>query len=97
MVSKKVAEDNAKGILICGTGIGMSITANRYHGIRAALCHNEFTARMSRMHNNANILVMGERDIGPGTALGIVDVWINTSFEGGRHQKRIDMIDKNIN
>jgi len=82
-----------RGILICGSGIGMSIVANRFQGIRAALCHNLYLARMSRLHNDANILVMGGRVIGVGLALEMVDIFLNTAFEGGRHQKRLDMID----
>ena len=80
------------GILVCGTGIGMSIADNKINGIRAALCSDTFSARMTRMHNNSNILCLGERVIGQGLALDIVDTWLNTGFEGGRHQKRIDMI-----
>lgn len=91
-VSNKVLEEKAKGILICGTGIGVSITANRFDGIRASHCTDTFTARMTRMHNDSNILCLGERITGAGLALDIVDVWLNTEFEGGRHQKRIDMI-----
>ncbi len=81
-----------RGILICGTGIGMSIVANRYPNVRAALCHDHFTAQMSREHNDANILVMGERVIGKGVALEIVKTWLDTEFAGGRHQKRLDKI-----
>ncbi len=81
-----------RGILICGTGIGMSIVANRYPNVRAALCHDHFTAQMSRMHNDANVLVMGERVIGKGVAVEIVKTWLDTEFEGGRHQKRLDKI-----
>ncbi|MGE5173665.1 MAG: ribose 5-phosphate isomerase B [Betaproteobacteria bacterium] len=81
-----------RGILICGTGIGMSIVANRYANVRAALCHDHFTAQMSREHNDANILVMGERVIGKGVALEIVQTWLDTEFAGGRHQKRLDKI-----
>lgn len=81
------------GILICGTGLGMSIVANRYKGVRAALCHNLYTARMSRQHNDANILVMGGRVIGEGLALEMVDLFLNTEFEKGRHQLRLDQID----
>ncbi len=77
------------GILICGTGIGMSMAANRYRRIRAALCHDHFTARMSREHNNANILCLGGRVIGVAVAEDIVRVWLNTPFSGGRHQNRI--------
>lgn len=91
-VSKKVLETRAKGILVCGTGIGVSITANRFDGIRASHCTDTFTARMTRMHNDSNILCLGERTTGIGLALDIVDIWLNTDFEGGRHQKRIEMI-----
>lgn len=90
-VSKGTAE---RGILICGTGIGMSIVANRYPGVRAALCHDHFTARMSRLHNDSNILVMGERVIGKGVALDMVKTWLETEFEGGRHLKRIEKINQ---
>ncbi len=94
---KKVSEAVSKGmmdrgILICGTGIGMSIVANRFPKVRAALCHDHFTAQMSREHNDANILVMGERVIGRGVALDIVKTWLDTEFAGGRHQKRLDKI-----
>ncbi len=82
-----------RGILICGSGLGMSMVANRYKGVRAALCHNLYLARMARMHNDANILVMGERVIGWGLALEMVDVFLETPFEGGRHQLRLDQID----
>ena len=91
-VAEKVLEESSKGILICGTGVGVSIAANRYDGIRASHCTDTYTARMTRMHNNSNILCLGERITGVGLALDIVDTWLNTSFEGGRHQKRIDMI-----
>lgn len=80
------------GILICGTGIGMSMAANKHVGIRAAACENTFSARMTRLHNNANVLCMGERVIGPGLACDIVDLFISTDFEGGRHQIRVDMV-----
>lgn len=91
-VAEKVLENNSRGILVCGTGIGVSIAANRYNGIRASHCTDTFTARMTRMHNDSNILCLGERITGSGLALDIVDIWLNTDFEGGRHQKRIDMI-----
>jgi len=81
-----------RGILVCGTGIGIGIAANKIPGIRAALCHDTFSARASREHNNANILTMGERVIGKGLALDIVEVWLTTEFCGGRHQRRIDKI-----
>ena len=81
-----------RGILICGTGIGMSIAANRHRDIRAALCHEAYTARMSREHNNANVLCLGGRVLGIEVALDIVGVWIETEFAGGRHQRRLDML-----
>ncbi len=77
------------GILVCGSGIGMSIAANRFRKIRAAVCHDEYTARMSREHNDANVLCLGERVIGSGVAKEIVKVWLTTEFAGGRHQQRI--------
>ncbi|MEN8256615.1 MAG: ribose 5-phosphate isomerase B [Thermodesulfobacteriota bacterium] len=80
-----------RGILICGTGIGMSMAANRHREIRAALCHELFTARMSREHNDANVLCLGARVVGPGLALEIVTTWVNTEFGGGRHLNRIEM------
>jgi len=91
LVCQSVKEDqSALGILICGTGIGMSLAANRYPEIRGALCHDEYTARLSREHNNANILCLGARVVGAGVAEGIVDTWLASSFSGGRHQSRID-------
>jgi ribose 5-phosphate isomerase B len=87
-------QPGTRGILICGTGIGMSIMANRYPGIRAALCHDLFSARMSREHNDANVLVLGGRIIGPAVAREIVRVWLTTPFEGGRHQERLDLLER---
>ena len=81
-----------RGILICGTGIGIGIAANKLEGIRAALCHDTFSARASREHNDANILTMGERVIGPGLARDIVNIWLETNFAGGRHAKRVQKI-----
>ncbi len=78
------------GILVCGTGIGMSMAANKHRGIRAAACENTFSARMTRMHNDANVLCLGERVVGYGLALDMVDLFIDTPFEGGRHQPRVD-------
>ncbi|MDD3620559.1 MAG: ribose 5-phosphate isomerase B [Desulfobulbaceae bacterium] len=78
-----------RGILVCGTGIGMSIAANRHRDIRAALCHESYTARMSREHNDANVLCLGGRVVGPEIALDIVRVWVATEFAGGRHQRRL--------
>jgi len=90
---KVVAGEVDRGILICGTGIGMSITANKIKGVRAALCSDTYSARVSRAHNNANILCIGERVIGEHLALDIVDIWLKTGFEGGRHKRRVDMIE----
>ncbi|RMG75083.1 MAG: ribose 5-phosphate isomerase B [Nitrospirae bacterium] len=81
-----------RGILICGTGLGMSIVANKFPGVRATLCHDEYTARMSREHNNSNILVLGGRVLEKQTALNIVKVWLETPFEGGRHERRLEKI-----
>jgi ribose 5-phosphate isomerase B len=81
-----------RGILICGTGIGMSIVANKFPGVRASLCQDVFSARMSRLHNDANILVLGGRVIGKDIAKEIVKTWIDTSFEGDRHRRRLDKI-----
>lgn len=83
-----------RGILICGTGIGISIAANKVKGIRASLCSDTYSAKMTRKHNNSNILCMGERVLGVGLALDIVDAWLDTEFEGGRHQTRIDMLEE---
>lgn len=92
-VSKAVMTGNAQlGILVCGTGIGMSIAANKIQGIRAALCHECFSAKMSRAHNNANVLCLGQRVTGTGLALEIVETWLKSEFEGGRHQRRVDKI-----
>ena len=80
------------GILICGTGIGMSIAANKYKGIRAALCSDTYSARMTRVHNDANLLCMGARVIGPCLAQDIVDSFLSAEFEGGRHERRVEML-----
>ncbi len=90
-VCKKVkAQPDTLGILICGTGVGMSISANRNYEIRAALCNDEYSARMSREHNDANVLCLGARVVGKGLAAAIVDIWLQSSFSGGRHQRRVD-------
>ena len=94
IVAKRISEKKAdRGILICGTGIGMSVAANKFPGVRATLCHNNFTAKMSREHNNSNCLVLGERVIDPPKAVEITGIWLNTAFLGERHQKRIDKIE----
>ena len=95
LVCEQVINDSdTRGILICGTGIGMSLAANKHHEIRAAVCCDEYSAQMSREHNNANILCLGARVIGPGLAEKIVDTWLQTPFNGGRHQIRIDKYSK---
>ena len=85
---------DAKGILICGTGLGMSMAANKFDGIRAALCHNTFSAQMAREHNDANVLCLGERVSGYGMVEAIVDAWNKNKFQGGRHSGRVDKINK---
>jgi len=87
-----LAGEAERGILVCGTGIGMSITANKFKGIYAALCTNEFMARMSREHNDSNVLCLGGRVIGDEVAKGIIDVWLKTDFAGGRHTRRTGKI-----
>ncbi|MBR2077558.1 MAG: ribose 5-phosphate isomerase B [Exiguobacterium sp.] len=79
-----------RGILICGTGIGIGIAANKVKGIRAALVHDSFSAKATRQHNDSNIMTMGERVIGPGLALDLVTTWLDTDFEGGRHSNRVN-------
>ncbi len=96
-ISRNVAQSVAngefsRGIIICGTGIGVSIAANKIKGIRAALCHDVFSAQMSREHNDANILTMGERVIGFGLARAVAEKWLTTEFAGGRHARRVCQI-----
>ncbi|KYD19014.1 Ribose 5-phosphate isomerase B [Parageobacillus caldoxylosilyticus] len=92
-VAEKVARGEVdRGILICGTGIGMTIAANKVKGIRCALCHDVYSAKLTRQHNDSNILAMGERVIGPGLAREIAKAWLTTEFEGGRHARRIGKI-----
>lgn len=81
-----------RGILVCGTGIGMSMAANKHKGIRAACCSDTFSARMTRMHNDANVLCIGGRVVGAGLAIDMVNLFVDTEFEGGRHQARVDML-----
>jgi len=93
-VVENILNDNeAHGILICGSGIGMSMAANRFTGIRAALCHDAYTASVARGHNNANILCFGERIIGRGVCESILDAWIVSNFDGGRHTQRVAKIE----
>jgi ribose 5-phosphate isomerase B len=97
VVASAVLEGKAdRGVLLCGTGIGISIAANRFIGIRAALCHDEYTARLSRQHNDANVFVVGGRTTGAETAKAMLDVWLTTEFEGGRHIPRLKKIEDNI-
>ncbi|MFD1427226.1 ribose 5-phosphate isomerase B [Kroppenstedtia sanguinis] len=92
-VAEKVAQGEFdRGILICGTGIGMSIAANKVKGIRCAVVSDEYSARMSREHNQANVLALGERVVGPGLAENIVRIWLTTEFADGRHHRRVDKI-----
>ena len=92
-VCKNVLKDeNSLGILVCGTGIGMSMAANKINGIRAAHCTDTFSAMITRLHNNANVLCVGERITGSALALYIVDTFLKTEFEGGRHQARVDLM-----
>ncbi len=91
--ARMVADGKADGgVLICGTGVGISLAANKVHGIRACVCSDPYTARLSKQHNNTNIIAFGARVIGPETAKMIVDEWLNAEYEGGRHQIRVDMI-----
>lgn len=94
LVSHLLESKVKKGILICGTGIGMSMAANRFKGIRAALCHEPMTARLSREHNDANVLVLGGRVLGKELALEIVKIWLATPFAGGRHLRRLTKIEE---
>ncbi len=94
VAGKVSAGEFARGILLCGTGLGMSMVANKYPHVRAALCNDLFSAIMSRRHNDANILVMGGRMIGDILALEIMKAWRETPFEGGRHQRRLDLFDE---
>lgn len=92
-VTGAVTEKSAElGVLVCGSGIGMAITANKVRGIRAALCRTEFEARLSRQHNDANVLCLGQRITGPGLAIEILKAFLSASFEGGRHQARVEKI-----
>lgn len=94
-VARQVTTGEAElGVLVCGTGIGMSIAANKVPGVRAALAGDEFSARMARAHNDANILCLGNRVVGLGAGVGIVKAWLDSAFEGERHQRRLDKIER---
>ncbi len=93
-VAKSVANgENERGIICCGSGIGVSIAANKVKGVRAVLAHEPYSAMLSRLHNNANVLCLGERITGESLALDIVETWLHSEYEGGRHQRRVDMLD----
>ncbi len=89
-----VSEECEKGLVFCGTGIGISISANKVSSIRAVVCSEPYSAKLSRLHNNTNVLALGARVVGIELAKMIIDIWLETPFEGGRHQKRVEMIDK---
>ena len=93
LVASAVVSGKARfGVLICGTGIGMSMVANKVRGVRAALCTSEFEARMARAHNDANVICLGQRVVGAGVALAALEAFLTTAFEGGRHERRVKMI-----
>lgn len=93
VAEKVVAGEAPLGVLVCGSGIGMSLSANRHAGVRAVVCSDTFSARMARMHNDANVLCVGERVVGGGLALDILDAFLGASFEGGRHARRVGKIE----
>ncbi len=97
VVAEIIAGRADRGILICGTGIGMSMAANRHPGVRAALCHDAYTAEMARRHNDANVLCLGARVLGAGVAEQVVEIFLGTAFEGGRHQRRVAKIEPGSN
>lgn len=93
LIAEKVVTENGRGIALCGSGIGISIQVNRYKGVRGALCRDMEDARMSRLHNDSNILCLGARSTDLAHQLEIIKIWLSTEFEGGRHQRRIDLLD----
>lgn len=94
LAARIASGEPARGVLVCGTGIGMAMAANRHRGVRAALCHDAFTAEMARRHNDANVLCLGGRVTGAGVAMQILDLFLTTPFEGGRHALRVAKIEK---
>ncbi|AEE96947.1 ribose 5-phosphate isomerase B [Mahella australiensis] len=93
VVAKAVASGQCeKGLLFCGTGVGMCISANKVNGIRAVVCSEPYSAKLSRQHNDTNVLTLGSRVVGPELAKMIIDIWLDTPFDGGRHARRLDMI-----
>lgn len=96
-LARKISDGTyERGILVCGTGLGMGIVANKFHNVRAVTCFDTCSARMSRSHNDANVLCLGERITGEYLALDIVDIWLSSEFSGGRHQRRVDMFETDI-
>jgi len=93
LARRLIAAEAAFGVLVCGTGNGMAMSANRHHGVRAALCHDAFTAEMARRHNDANVLCLGGRTTGPGVAIQMIEVFLATPFDGGRHVGRVEKIE----
>ena len=93
LARRLLAHEGDVGVLVCGTGIGMAMAANRHRGVRAAQCHDAFTAEYARRHNNANVLCVGSRTTGPGVAVQILDIFLATPFEGGRHERRVEKIE----
>jgi len=93
LARRLLAGDGERGVLVCGTGIGMSMAANRHPGIRAALCHDAFTAAAARRHNDANVLCLGGRTTGPGVAEQMLEIFLTTPFDGGRHERRVKRIE----
>jgi ribose 5-phosphate isomerase B len=93
-VARRVVADRSLGLLVCGTGIGMCIAANKVNGVRAALCHDTFSAKAARAHNDANVLCLGGRVVGPELAKAVLEAFLTASFEGGRHQRRLELIAK---
>jgi ribose 5-phosphate isomerase B len=93
LAARVAADDDCRGLLICGTGLGMSMTANRHPGVRAAVCHDAYTAEMARRHNNANVLCLGARVLGDGVAEQIAEIFFSTPFDGGRHERRVAKIE----
>ncbi len=93
LAERLLAGEAERGVLVCGTGIGMSMTANRHKGVRAALCHDAFTAIAARRHNDANVLCVGARTTGPGVAEQVLEIFLDTPFDGGRHERRVGRIE----
>jgi ribose 5-phosphate isomerase B len=94
LASRLVAGEAPRGVLLCGTGIGVSMSANRHPGVRAALCHDAYTAEFARRHNDANVLCLGGRTTGPAVAVQMLDIFLATPFEGGRHERRVGKIER---